>query len=114
MISKVISFIKNEFEKRNYIDAFIIAKIAGNDKSLIQLALQAQNAGADAITILLLLRATSYYTGLVSQQSIKIGTPLLGNIHGTVYGAGLGPLTRQLIINLRENIHIPLIASGGA
>ena len=38
---------------------------------------------------------------------------MLGNTHGTIYGAGFGPITRQYLINLKKNISTPIIASGG-
>lgn len=114
MIELILHHIKNEFEKRNLTNYFLIAKLAGNDASLVNIAKQAQLAGADAITVLPLLRATGFYTGLIKNQlEQQIQEPLLGNIHGTVYGEGLGPLTRQLVVDLKEIIDIPIIASGG-
>lgn len=111
----IISHLKNEFEKRNYKNYFLIAKLAGNDSSLFKVAKEAETAGIDAITILPLLRAVAFYTGLIETEksSYKSGEYLLGNKDGTVYGEGLGPLTRYLVMELRKHIHIPIIASGG-
>jgi hypothetical protein len=106
-------FLSNQFNKRNY-NCTLIAKLAGDDNSLLNSSLQAEEAGIDIITILPLLRSTGFYTGLIYHDaSLKIGEPLLGNTHGTIYGAGFGAITRQYLINLKKKIKIPIIASGG-
>ncbi len=113
MVYRIINQIKNEFSKKNY-SCTLIAKLAGDDNALLNSAKQAEDSEIDAITILPLLRATSFYTGLIKQhQPMAIGDPLLGNIHGTIYGSGFGPITRQYLLNLKAYIKTPIIASGG-
>ena len=113
MVFKIINHMKNEFNKRNY-TCTLIAKLAGDDTALLNSSMQAEAAGIDIITILPLLRSTGFYTGLINHNySLQIGDPLLGNIHGTIYGGGFGPITRQYLINLKQKIKIPIIASGG-
>ena len=113
MVYKIISYMKNEFYKRNY-NCTLIAKLAGDVNSLLNSSIQAEEAGIDFITILPLLRSTGFYTGLInSDTSLEIGDPLLGNKHGTIYGGGFGPITRQYLINLKRKIKTPIIASGG-
>lgn len=113
-VLKIISYIKNEFAKKNIKNNILIAKLAGSDMALLNSSKQAQEAEIDAITILPILYATGFYTGLIKQsQSLPMGMPLLGNIQGTIYGGGLGPITRQLVINLKKNISVSIIASGG-
>ncbi len=114
-VYEIIHSIKQAFARKGYNLYTLIAKLAGSEETISQSALAAVEAGIDAITILPLLRATAFYTGLTSANinHKKIGTPLLGNIHGTTYGSGLGPITRQLTINLSKIIKVPIIASGG-
>lgn len=115
MVYKIIAHIKNNLVQKNIKDYKIIAKLAGNIEELSITAKQAEAAGADIITILPVLRATGFYTGLIDypQANLAIGDYLLGNTHGTTYGSALGPITRYLVMKLKTEINLPIIASGG-
>lgn len=112
-IFKIIEYLRNEYEKKGIKGYSIIAKLAGSDQNILDLAKHAQRGGAGAITVLPLLRAIGFHSGVFAAKEVAIGTPLLGNKIGSIHGAGLGPVTMNLLAQLRAGVDIPLIASGG-
>ncbi len=92
----------------------VIVKLTGWKCDLTKTAQAAQDAGADAIVVSNLFPGTGFYTGLVKQDySYKIGEPLVGRGYGAYTGKAFLSGVLLMIQQLRKEIKIPIIATGG-
>ncbi|MDR3330693.1 MAG: dihydroorotate dehydrogenase [Endomicrobium sp.] len=83
----------------------VIAKLSPLVTDISKLALLAQNAGADAITL------TNTYPAMAID--IKTFKPKLSTIKGGMSGACIKPMSVRCVYDAYQNIKIPIIGCGG-
>lgn len=83
----------------------IFVKLNPNVTDIVEIALEAEKAGADAITAINTLRA----------MAIDINTykPVLSNRIGGLSGEALRPIAVRCVYEIYEHVKIPIIAVGG-
>lgn len=92
----------------------VFAKLTGWNCNLSETARAAQDAGADAIVVSNLFPGTGFYTGLVKQDSkYKLGECLVGRGYGAYTGRAFLSGVLLMIQQLKKDINIPIIATGG-
>lgn len=83
----------------------IFAKLTPNVTNIVEIALAAERAGADAITAINTVRAMVI--------DIYAKTPILSNKYGGLSGPAIKPIAIRSIYEIYENVKIPLIGVGG-
>jgi dihydroorotate dehydrogenase (NAD+) catalytic subunit len=83
----------------------IIAKLSPLVTDISELALTAQNAGADGVTI-----ANTYPAMAIDVKTFK---PKLSTIKGAMSGACIKPMSVRCVYDAYQNIKIPIIGCGG-
>lgn len=82
-----------------------IAKLTPAVTDIVKIALAAEDAGADAVTV------ANTYMGMA--VDIDTRRPKLGNVTGGLSGPAIKPLTQRLVWQTFGKINIPIISSGG-
>jgi dihydroorotate dehydrogenase (NAD+) catalytic subunit len=84
---------------------FLFVKLNPNVTDIVEIALSAQNAGADAIVAINTLKA----------MAIDINTkrPILSHGSGGMSGKAIHPIAVSMVYNLYKNLQIPIIGCGG-
>ena len=83
----------------------VLAKLAPNVPNLVPIALAAQEAGADALTICNTIPAMAIDT--------ETRRPVLGAVTGGISGPALHPVAVALVYNVAPWVSIPIIGVGG-
>ncbi len=83
----------------------VLAKLAPNVPDLVPIAVAAQEAGADALTICNTIPAMAIDT--------QTRRPVLGAVTGGISGPGLHPVSVALVYNVAPRVDIPIIGVGG-
>ena len=83
----------------------VLAKLAPNVPDLVPIALAAQEAGADALTICNTIPAMAIDT--------ETWRPVLGAVTGGISGPALHPVAVALVYNVAPRVSIPIIGVGG-
>lgn len=83
----------------------IIAKLSPNVTDIKQIAAAAQDAGADALSLV------NTFTGLA--VDIETGRPKLGNITGGLSGPAIKPIALKMVWEAYNKVKIPIIGMGG-
>ena len=86
-------------------DLPVLAKLAPNVPDLVPIALAAQEAGADALTICNTIPAMAIDT--------ETRRPVLGAVTGGISGPALHPVAVALVYNVAPRVSIPIIGVGG-
>ena len=86
-------------------DLPVLAKLAPNVPSIVDIAKAAVDAGADALTICNTMPAMRIDT--TTRQ------PVLGNITGGLSGVGLRPISLALVYQISKVVDVPVIGVGG-
>lgn len=90
---------------RSATDLPIWAKLTPNTGETIEVALAAQDGGANALVVA--------NTILAMQINIKTYKPSLGNIMGGLSGPGLKPIIVRMVYQCSKVVDIPIIGCGG-
>ncbi len=99
LVSDVVKAVKKNTKK------LVIAKLSPNTERLVDVALAAEDAGADAITAINTVKAMVI--------DLESGKPALSNKYGGLSGAAIKPIALRCVYELYQNIHIPIIGCGG-
>jgi dihydroorotate dehydrogenase (NAD+) catalytic subunit len=83
----------------------IIAKLSPNVTDISEIALAAQNGGADAVSLV--------NTFMAMAVDIKSCKPILGNITGGLSGPAIKPIALKMVYDVKRRVKIPIIAMGG-
>ncbi|MCX5680853.1 MAG: dihydroorotate dehydrogenase [Candidatus Omnitrophica bacterium] len=83
----------------------IIAKLSPNVTDISEIALAAQDAGADAVSLV--------NTFMAMAVDIKTKKPVLGNITGGLSGPAIKPIALKMVYDVKKRVRIPIIAMGG-
>ncbi len=83
----------------------LIAKLSPNVTDIAEMALAAQDAGADALSV------ANTFRGMAID--ILARTPALGNISGGLSGPAIRPLALYAVYSTYRKVHIPIIGMGG-
>lgn len=92
-------------ELRELTKKTLIIKLTPNVTDIANIALAAQDAGADAVSIV------NTYFGMA--VDIKSRRPVLANIIGGLSGPAIKPLSLYALYQVRKAVKIPIIAGGG-
>lgn len=93
-------------EVKQIADKPVIAKLSPNVLSITDIALAAQNAGADAVCLINTL-------GPGMRIDIKMRKPILSNRFGGLSGDCILPIALKLIYEVYSKVDIPIIGMGG-
>lgn len=99
-VYKIVKSVKSVSERP------VIAKLSPNVLSIKEIAMAAQNAGADALSMI-----NSLGPGMLID--IKLKRPVLANKFGGVSGPCLKPVAQKLIYEASSCVKIPIIGMGG-
>ncbi len=83
----------------------IIAKLTPNVTRIQDIAVAAERAGADALTV-----ANTFLAMAIDTETRK---PKLGNVMGGLSGPAVKPLIVRLVFQVHRTTRLPIIASGG-
>jgi len=90
---------------RKVSDKFLIIKLSPNVKDIIELALAAEEGGADALSLI------NTFVGL--KVDVESGRPWLANITGGVSGPAIKPMALAMVYETARAVKIPVIGIGG-
>lgn len=91
---------------REVVDGKIIVKLSPNVTNYVEIAIEAEAAGADALCCF-----NTFGPGLV--LDLESRKPILSNKVGGVSGPGIRPLVLKMLHDVYSNVKIPIIGSGG-
>lgn len=97
---KIVSSAKNVANKP------IIAKLTPNVTDIVEIAKSAEDAGADALTLI-----NSLGPGM--KINIDVAKPVLSNKFGGMSGKAIKPIAIRNVYSVYENVEIPIIGVGG-
>ncbi len=83
----------------------VIAKLSPNVKEVAEIAIAAEDAGADAVSLV------NTFTGMAID--IDLRAPVLGNIVGGLSGPAIKPIALRMVWEVARKIKIPVIGMGG-
>ncbi|MEI6862978.1 MAG: dihydroorotate dehydrogenase [Candidatus Omnitrophota bacterium] len=83
----------------------LIAKLSPNVTDIAAVALAAEDAGADAVSLINTFPAMAV--------DINTGRPALGNITGGLSGPAIKPIALKMVRDVYKKIRIPVIGIGG-
>jgi len=86
-------------------DLTLIAKLSPNVTDIAEIALSAEKAGADAITLVNTFPAMAI--------DIETARPILGNVTGGLSGQAMKPIALKMVRDAYFKLNIPIIGSGG-
>ncbi len=98
-VASVVRSAKNNTKKP------VILKLSPNVTDIVPIAQAAENAGADALSLINTL------TGMAID--IHTWRPILGNITGGLSGPAVKPVALRLVWQTAKAVHIPVIGMGG-
>lgn len=83
----------------------VITKLSPNVTDIAEIALSAQEAGSDAVSLV-----NSF---LALAVDVDTRTPKLGNVFGGLSGPAIKPLALRMVYQVARQVHIPVIGIGG-
>lgn len=83
----------------------IVAKLSPNVTSIADIAAAAQDAGADAVSLV--------NTFMAMAVDIKKRKSVLGNVTGGLSGPAIKPIALKMVYDVKKRVKIPIIAMGG-
>jgi dihydroorotate dehydrogenase (NAD+) catalytic subunit len=83
----------------------IIAKLTPNVTDIAAIAKKCEKAGADAVALV-----NTYFGMAVDAETMK---PVLGNVVGGLSGPAIKPMALKSVMDVFNNINIPIIGVGG-
>lgn len=97
---KIVSAAKDSANKP------VIAKLTPNVTDIVEIAVAAQDAGADALTLI-----NSLGPGM--KINIDVARPVLSNKFGGMSGKAIKPIALRNVYTVCDNVDIPIIGVGG-
>lgn len=97
---KIVSATKDSANKP------VIAKLTPNVTDIVEIAVAAQDAGADALTLI-----NSLGPGM--KINIDVARPVLSNKFGGMSGKAIKPIALRNVYTVYDNVDIPIIGVGG-
>ena len=97
---KIVSAAKDSANKP------VIAKLTPNVTDIVEIAVAAQDAGADALTLI-----NSLGPGM--KINIDVARPVLSNKFGGMSGKAIKPIALRNVYTVYDNVDIPIIGVGG-
>lgn len=118
LVGQLIRAVKSSLAENDCEQCLVIPKLTGWNCNPVEVALSAEQAGADAVTISNLFPGTAYYTGIGqkgadSGESLEFGGYLLGHGKGGYSGKAMHSAVLLMIESLRKHVRIPVIGTGG-
>ncbi|HLF32065.1 MAG TPA: hypothetical protein VI566_13690 [Xanthomonadales bacterium] len=118
LVARLVGAVKSSLAEAGCMDCLVIPKLTGWNCDPVEVALAAEHAGADAVTISNLFPGTGYYTGLAAagvehSSGRKLGQHLLAHGKGAFSGKAMHSAVLLMIENLRKHIQIPILGTGG-
>lgn len=83
----------------------VITKLSPNVTDIVEIALSAQEAGTDALSLV--------NTFLAIAVDVKERKPVLGNIFGGLSGPAIKPISLRMVYQVVHRVKIPVIGIGG-
>jgi len=99
MVSKVVKSVRAIAQKP------VIIKLSPNVTDIVEIARAAEDAGADALSLI--------NTLLGMKIDIYRKKPVLANIMGGLSGPAIMPVALRMVYQVRKAVHIPIIGGGG-
>ncbi len=90
---------------RKITDLPLIVKLTPNVTDIGEIALSAQEAGADAVSLI--------NTLLGMEIDVQKQKPILGNVYGGLSGPAIKPVALRMVYQVYKRITIPIIGMGG-
>lgn len=90
---------------RQATSSFLMVKLSPNVGDITKIAVAAEEAGANAISLINTL------TGMAID--IKTRTPILANITGGLSGPAIKPIGLRMVWEVTQAVHIPVVGIGG-
>lgn len=100
MVQKITSKVKKELTSKK-----LIVKLSPNVTNIKEIAIAAENGGADALSLI--------NTVLAMDIDIKNKKPALGNVYGGLSGPAIFPIALRMVHQVYQVVNIPIIACGG-
>ncbi len=97
---KIVSAAKDSANKP------VIAKLTPNVTDIVEIAIAAQDAGADGLTLINTI-------GPGMKISIDVAKPILSNKFGGMSGKAIKPIAIRNVYTVHDNVDIPIIGVGG-
>jgi dihydroorotate dehydrogenase (NAD+) catalytic subunit len=91
---------------KNTVDIPVIVKLTPNVTDIVEIALNAEKAGCDALTLI-----NSVGPGM--RIDIDSGNPILSNKFGGLSGPAIKPIALRCVFDVYDAVHVPLIGVGG-
>ncbi len=118
LVHQLISQVKSALSEAGHENCLVIPKLTGWNCNPAEVALSAERAGADAVTLSNLFPGTGYYTGIgVSSAGApdtqEIGDYLVAHGKGGYSGKAMHSAVLLMIESLRKYVRIPVIGTGG-
>lgn len=88
------------------VDTPVIVKLTPNVTDIVEIALSAEKAGCDALTLI-----NSVGPGM--RIDIDSGNPILSNKFGGLSGPAVKPIALRCVFDVYDAVHVPLIGVGG-
>jgi len=83
----------------------ILAKLSPNVTDISEIAVAAENAGADGLSLINTFTAMAINT--------KTRRPVLGNLTGGLSGPAIRPIALHMVYKTAQRVKIPIVAMGG-
>ena len=90
---------------RHSTSAFLVVKLSPNVGDIVKVALAAEEAGADALSLINTLIGMAI--------DLKTRTPVLGNITGGLSGPAIKPIGLRMVWQVAQAVRVPVIGIGG-
>ena len=98
-LGKTVAMVKQHADKPVYV------KLSPNVTNIVELALAAQDNGADGLVMI------NTVQGL--RMDLRTAKPLLGNVTGGLSGPAIKPIALRMVYQVAQAVHIPIIGCGG-
>ena len=99
MVTEVVKRVKRDISKP------ILAKLTPNISNIVDVAVAAAEAGADALTAINTLRSMAI--------DIETARPILANKIGGLSGVAIKPIAVRCVYEIYEAVKVPIIGCGG-
>lgn len=99
LLSKVVSSVKKEVKKP------VIVKLSPNVTDITEMAKAAEDAGADAVSLI--------NTLLAMRIDLKTKKPILANVTGGYSGPAVFPVAVRAVYQVKKAVNIPVVGLGG-
>ena len=90
---------------RQVTSSFLMVKLSPNVADIRKIALAAEEAGADAVSLINTLIGMAI--------DLKTRTPILGNITGGLSGPAIKPVGLRMVWQVAQSVRIPVVGMGG-